>query len=205
MKASATDSEWVEWVELQKLVLKTGLEQRDVSAAIEMLNHYLAERLPEDLRREALAFRATLFEEEGQLGSAKSDFLSALELAPQPDYVRFELEDSLAHISEKQGSYQEANKWFGAALDTAARDPRVAGGAFILRMLRFRSNQGFTDEEHRLIRQVIQQSWHLLRVEGDPDLEDLEGTARKLIEAQSIPFSADRPPAPTKVHPDPTA
>lgn len=39
--------------------------------------------------------------------------------------------------------------------------------------------------------------------EGEPDLDELEETARKLIEAQRGPFSADRPPTP-KPYSDPT-
>lgn len=202
MTDSSTDSEWIEWIELQKSVVKTGFAQGDVPAAIKMLDQYLAGSRPDDLKREALAFRADLFSTEGDLEAAKTDFLSALNLATERDHVRFELEDSVAGISVEQGDSEEADKWFGAALRTAAADPRVAGGGLLLRLLRFRGEDGLTDEEHALFEQVVRQSWHLLRVEGEPDLEDLEGTAKKLIEAQRGPFSADRPPTP-KAYPGP--
>jgi len=203
MTDTSTDSEWLEWIELQKSVVKTGFAQGDVPEAIEMLDRYLAESRPDDLKREALAFRADLCSTEGDLEAAKADFLSALNLAAEQDHVRFELEDSLVRISVEQGDSEEADKWFRAALRTAAADPRVAGGGLLLRLLSFRGKDGLTDEEHGLVAQIVRQSWHLLRVEGEPDLEDLEGTARKLIEAQRGPFSADRPPAP-KTYSGPT-
>jgi tetratricopeptide (TPR) repeat protein len=195
-KIKASDTEWLQWIEIQKAATEKGLVGEDLPSAIEMLDRYLAGDLPHDLRREAVAFRATLYQEQGNLAAAKSNFLSALELAVELDHVRFELEDSLAEISKKLGDTEEADKWYVASLRTAAADPRVAGGGFLLRLLKFRGERGLNNEEQKLVRKVVHQSWHLLRVEGEPDLSDLVGTARKLRKAQLGPFSAERPLTP---------
>lgn len=192
----ASNRKWLRWIELQKTATKMWLENEDLPAAIAVLDRYLAEDLPEELRREATAFRGTLYEEQGDFAAAKSDFLSALKFAVEPDHIRFELQDSLAVISRRLRDAKEADIWYRAALQTAAADPRVAGGGFLLRLLKFRGERGLNDEEQQLAQKVIHQSWHLLRVEGEPDLSDLEGTARRLIEAQRGPFSAERPPLP---------
>jgi len=135
-------------------------------------------------------------QDRGDLHAAKADFIAALESASDRDFVRFELEDTIANVCGELDDSKSTEKWFVAALRTAAADPRVAGGGFLLRFLRFRGARGFSEEERRLVERVVRQSWHLLRVEEQPDLTDLEATCRKLIEAQRGPFSAKRPPTP---------
>ncbi len=66
----------------------------------------------------------------------------------------------------------------------------------LVHLLKLRGEKGLNEEEGRLAEKVVKQSWHLLGVEGEPDLADLQATAKKLIEAQGRPFSADRPPSP---------
>lgn len=193
--SAITESEWQEWNEVQKAVTQAGLVEDDLSAAIAILNRFLADDLPAALRREVIALRGTLCQEQGDLESAKTDFLAAVRLAAE-GYVRFELEDTLAEISRKLGDIQDADNWYTAALETGASDPRVAGGGFLLRFLKFRGVRGLSHEEHQLAKKMAHQGWRLLRVEGEPDLGDLEGTAKQLVEAQRRPFTAERPPAP---------
>lgn len=188
----ASDGDWLLWIEVQKRATdewSTG----GIPAAVGIVDGFLSSQLPRDLKREALAFRAMLYEEQGDLTSAKADFLSAVALADE-GHVRCELEDSLGLISQRLGELEDAGRWFSSALRTAASDPRVAGGGPLLRLLKVRSEKELTEEEQRLAERVIRQTWRLLRIEGEPDLGDLEGTAQKLIEAQGGPFSAERPP-----------
>lgn len=191
MVNSAADSEWLQWIELQKEVAKTWLEEGRPADATIVLDRYLTADLPEDLRREGTAFRAMLHREQGDLAAAKSDFLAALELAEDRDHVRFELEDSIAVISQELNDRKEAGKWYLSALRTAAADPRVVGGGFLLRYLRFRGDKNLTIEEKQLANKVVHQSWRLLQIDGEPDLENLEVTASRLIEAQQHPASSN--------------
>lgn len=196
---TSIDDEWLRWIEIQKLATKEWFQEDNVAGAIEILDRYLASGAGDgcgDLNREAIAFRGTLKEDCGDLAAAKKDFMAALVLAPEPDHVRFELEDSIAGLSVKLGDLEDADRWFSAALQSAAEDPRVAGGGFLIRFIRFRGQKGLTREELGLTKKIIHQSWSLLRVEGEPDLNDLMATCARLVEARKGPFSAERPPAP---------
>lgn len=190
-----TEAEWQEWNEAQQAATIAGLVGNDFKAAVNILNRYLEDRAPEDLRGEVIAFRGTLYQEHGELERAKNDYLEAWHLAAE-DYARFELEDTLAEISKKLDDAQEADRWYSTALATGATDPRAAGGGFLLRFLQFRGQHGLSDHERQLAETMIIHGWQLLQVEGEPVLHDLEEAAGRLLEAQQGPFSAHRPPTP---------
>jgi hypothetical protein len=196
VRRRSTSTEWLQWVEIQKAATRVWLQEDDPTSAIAAITQYLASEPPQVLRCEAIAFRGTICRESDELLHAKSDFLSALELAEEQNHVRFELEDTIGALSVELGDLKEADRWYSAALQTAAANPRVAGGGLLLRFLELRGEQGFTVEEQQIVEKVVKQSWHLLRVEGEPDLDDLAGAARKLLKAQQGPFSAERPLTP---------
>jgi hypothetical protein len=187
------------WTEVQKAALR----EESVANGIAVVDDYLRAEPPLDLKRQALGFRGSLNEERGDLAAAKADFLAARELAEKADFERYTLEGSAAAVSQRLGQTAEAEHWCLEALKTAAADPTTSGASALLRLLGLRGDRGLREDEEPLVERVIYQASHLLRVEGEPDLEDLEGTAKKLIEAQRGPFSADRPPTP-KAYPGPT-
>jgi tetratricopeptide (TPR) repeat protein len=195
-KAQANDDEWHNWIEVQKAAVQAWTSGEGVAAALSIFTGFLATGPPLDLQREAYSLRATLQQERGDLQAAKSDLLAALDRATAPDFVRCELEDSLGFVCFKAGELHEAEAWYLTALRTAAQDPRVAGGGLLLRLLRLRGEKGLSEDEQRAVRKVVYQSWHLLRLEGEPDLAELAATARKLVKAQRGPFSAENPPSP---------
>ena len=192
---AASESEWLHWIEIQKSATQIWLQGRG-SAAILELDRFLASDPPYDLRRDAIAFRGCIHEDEKNMTAAKADFLSALAIAEEHDLERYSIEVSLAGLCGSSGDLKEAEEWYLKALRTAASDPKTSGAGTLLHLLRLRGELGLTEEERRLVKIVVHQAWSLLRVEGEPDLSDLEGTARKLIIAQRGPFSAERPPAP---------
>ncbi|HEX9945032.1 MAG TPA: hypothetical protein VGG03_23735 [Thermoanaerobaculia bacterium] len=194
-KIESSDTEWLQWIEIQKAVNKKWMRGALPSAVAEM-DQFLAGDPSLDLRREALAFRAWLQRDIGDLKAAKSDLLAALALAEKSDFVRCELEESIGFICLQEGDVQEAENWYLIALRTAAADPRVAGGNLVWQFLKLRGERGVSEEERRLLEKVVRQSWALLRVGGEPDLRDLASTSQKLIEARKGPFSAERPPSP---------
>jgi len=177
------EAEWKAWIEVQKAAVRAGLMGDEPSAALALLDQFLETDPAGDIQREAIAFRGTFHQEQGDFASAKADFISALELAEE-GYVRFELQETLAEVSKKLGDTDGTDHWYATALRTGAADPRVPGGGFLLRFLNFRGRQGLSDEERQLAQQMVSHGWHLLQVDGEPDLENLEGTARRLIEAQ---------------------
>lgn len=177
------ESDWKAWIEIQKEAVRAGFMGDEPSAAIAILNRFLESDPAEDIQREAIAFRGTFHLEQGDLTDAKADFLSALRLAKE-GYVRFELQDTLAEVSKKLGDAAEADHWYTVALRTGAGDPRVPGGGFLIRFLEFRGQRGLGDEERQMAMKMVQHGWQLLRVEGEPDLDNLAGTARRLVEAQ---------------------
>lgn len=192
---TATDAQWDRWVEVQKQTTQTWFKGK-ASEAITIVSRYLDTVGPSDLRREAFGFRASIHQDQGDLLAAKADFLAALELAPTRDYVRCELEDSLGSVCQQLGEVEEADGWFLAALESAAGDPRVAGGGLLKRLLRVRGERGLTPRERNLAVRVVRQGWVLLHLEGEPELVNLVGAADALLKAQGHPFSADHPPSP---------
>lgn len=200
-KANATDQEWLQWIEVQNVANRAWM-QVGASAAIAELDRFLASDPPHDLRREAISFRGRIHEDRKDLEAAKADFSSALAIAEEHALERYPIEISLAGVCRRSGNLDEAEEWYSTALRTAAADPKTSGAGTLLWLLRLRGERGLTDGERRLARKVVHQAWSLLRVDGEPDLGDLEATCKKLIEAQRGPFSAERPPAP-KVYTEP--
>jgi tetratricopeptide (TPR) repeat protein len=195
-KRDATDSEWLQWIEVQKSATQTWLLSEDLETAITTLDQFLAFACSMDLQRDAIAFRGSLRKEQGDLEKAKSDFSTALAIAEEYGLETSSLEISLAGIFRLEGALLEAEEWSLRALRTAAADPKIAAGGVLLRFLRLRGEKGLSEDERQLVEKVVRQSWHLLRVEGEPALENLQGTAQKLIEAQGRPSSAEHPPSP---------
>ncbi len=194
-REATTDSEWLDWIDVQKAATRLWM-QGDLEAAIAEIDCYLEQEPRLDLKRQAIGFRGSIREEQGDLAAARSDFSAALELSEEPDFERYTLLLSLGGVAERRGDFEEAENWFLAALQTAADDPKTSGAGGLLRLLRLRGRRGLTEQEHRLAEKVVHQGWSLLRVEGKPDCTDLSATAKKLIEAQKGPFSAERPPSP---------
>jgi len=190
---------WAEWFELQRSATQVWFDG-SLAQAIEMLDEFVASEPPQAIKRQAIGYRGSLHNEAGDLHLAKADYLAAWELSEEQDFERYTLEESSAAISERLGRSAEAEWWCRKALQTAAADPKTSGSGCLLRLLKLRGRKGLSDEEHHLAKKVVYQAWHLLRVEGQPDLTDLEATCRKLIEAQRGPFSAERPPTPKAYH-----
>jgi hypothetical protein len=192
----ASDDEWLQWIEVQKTANEIWM-RKGASAAVAVLDRFLASDPRYDLRRDAIAFRGCIHEDEGDLSAAAADLLSALALAQEFGLERYSIETSLAAVSLRRGDLEAAEGWCVKALRTAASDPKTSGAGALLRLLRLRGPRGLKAEERALVTKVVHQAWSLLRVEGEPDLTDLEGACKTLIEAQKGPFSAERPPAPT--------
>lgn len=186
----STEEERRRWIEAQKKATETWISG-DMNGALELVSQYLAGVQLSDQRRQAIAFRGDLYEDAGDLEAAKNDFGLAHDLSEAPDYERYTLEIALGSVAKKMGDLEAAESWYLKALETAAVDLTTSGGTALRCLLKLRGGLSLSDDERSLVEKVVRQSWHLLRVEGEPDLVDLEGTAGKLIAAQSRPLSEE--------------
>lgn len=186
---NGSDPEWAAWLEVQRAATLFWM-QGEASAAVAAIDHYLEEKPRVDLSRQAIGFRGSIHEDQGDLEAAKNDFVAANGLSENDDFERYTLLVSLGEIAERRGVPAEADSWYVAALRTAASDPKTSGASALLRLVRLRGREGLTDQERFIAEKVMRQGWSLLRVAGEPDMGDLVATATRLLEAQKRPLSA---------------
>jgi len=182
----SSDQAWSDWIEVQKRALRS-LNESDTAAATAAVESYLERVEFDDLRSDALAFRASIHEQQGDSRKALEDLRAAHELA-RDSYQRYSLELSLGRLFEDLDRSQEALQWYFRALETATDHGSTAAGTALLRVLKIRGEKDLSPDERRLAEKSAKESWHLLRMKGEPDLQHLEKTALLLIEAQSRPL-----------------
>lgn len=188
-----SDRDWLEWIEVQKRAAR-ALAEADLVSAINEVEEYLRQEPGAELQGEALGFRALLREDGGALEEAKQDLLAAISLSQPASYQRYTLQLALGSVVEKLGEPDEAASYYSNALETVANDPSTSGGSAVLRLLQHRGDHGLKPEERALASRVIQQSWQFLRLEGEPDLEDLAQAAEALVKAQGQRLPGARAP-----------
>jgi tetratricopeptide (TPR) repeat protein len=180
----STDDEWLRWIEVQKSATHTWFDG-DLHGAIEIIDQFVASNPPIDLRRQAIGFRGSIYQEQGDLVKAMNDFLAARSLTEMPDFERYTLEESAAAVSYELGDTAGAERWYLEALKTAAADARSSGASVILHLAKIRGDAGLTVEERLLAETVIKQAWDLHKLPGSPDLHDILAATRTVIQAQS--------------------
>jgi tetratricopeptide (TPR) repeat protein len=183
---NSTEEEWLRWIEIQKSATHVWLNG-SLSRAVEIVNLFIASNPPLDLKRQAIGFRGSLYEEQGDLAAAKSDFLTARNLADSRDFERCSLEEAAAFVSYELGETAEAERWYLEALRTAAADPRASGGSVLSHLLEIRGEVGLTAEERLLAEEVVKEGWRFHELSGSPELHDLRAAAQALVRAQSTP------------------
>ena len=191
----SNEAEWLAWIEVQKSAVTTCIEG-DLTGAIKIVDEYLLSSPAPDLARQAIGYRGSLRETQGDLIGAEQDFRKAIEMSEHPDYERFTLEDSVAGLYERRGDLETAAWWYVRALETAAKDPTTSGATALRRLLRLRAPGALNQIEQSLAERVVRQAWHLFRLEGAPDFSNLAATLETIIKAHGRPFSADAPPSP---------
>lgn len=185
---SSTDSEWLNWVALQKQILRLVMINKDVPAALRALDNYLAGNIAQDLRRDAFVVKGRVEREAGNSENAKENYLKAHELSDEGTYSRYVIEITLGSIYEGLGMSTEALGWYTEAMRTAVLDPGTSGAVALEGFLDIKGVQSLSDEEADLCIQVVRQAWSLFRLPGEPDLEDLRGTIEELKDASTRPL-----------------
>lgn len=125
------------------------------------------------------------------LGDTKAsiyDRLSAWNLCDSASYFRYAQELRLGDLFEKASKPEEAEIWYLKALNTALAC-EMSGGSSVLSLFLLKGSLGgLTEDQRDLCKKVVDKSWSFLRIPGQPNLDDLEKTARSLVEAESRPL-----------------
>ena len=138
----------------------------------------------EEQRGRALMCRGTVREDENDWVAAATDFEAAIVLLPDASYARFTAQLSAASANEHLGNDAAAERRTLAALETCAAASEPISGAPALRRL-FARPQPVVGEPLALAKRVARQSWHVLNLPGEPDLDDMPDTVRRLLDQHS--------------------
>ncbi len=184
---TSTDPECLRWTEVQTRVIELS-RTSGFEAAIGEVNAFLGQSPPLDLERQAIGFRGDLRSEQNDLQGAREDYLIARSLSEEVDFERFTLDLAIGVVSEQLGDTVDAERWFIAALESAAEDPTTCGISALKHLSRLRNSFELSPEERRLAERVVAQGWRVLRLPGSPDLSDLWASARRVSQAQGKPL-----------------
>src|SRR5687768_10871150 len=88
------DQDWLQWIEEQQRVVSSWMEGRR-DEALRLLEDYLRTEPPHQFVSDALAYRAELKREQGDIDGAVDDFRNAHRLSRRGSYSRYTLEITL--------------------------------------------------------------------------------------------------------------
>ena len=171
-----------EWHQAERDIVRAWTTG-DRPQALTLIDRVLA-RGSDVLRGRALLYRGSIREEEANWAAARRDFMESVGLLPAGSYVRYTAELSVAIACKRLGEESQAVDWYRAALmSCAAGEERFSGAAAAKGLMALEPVPRPVDQD--LIRAVIISSWQLLRLPGEPDLEDLVGAIETLMKRQS--------------------
>lgn len=183
IQSNSSESQWLHWIEVQKRATSLWFSG-NLPEALTFLDGYVESAPALDLKRQAIGFRGSLHQEQGDLQSAKADFLTARGLSEQPDFERCTLEESIAWISAQLGDLMEAERWYWQAIETASIDPRATNGTTLVRFLEIRGTKDLSQAERQVIEGVLAAAWEFRNLPGAPNFQDLRDSVNELIEIQ---------------------
>jgi hypothetical protein len=154
------------------------------SDAVSELDRFLCSAPPLEEAREALAYRGETHARLGDLDAAKRDLGRAKSLAPDGSYGLYTLDLRLGGLHEETESWADARKHYVTALRTVLEGVDLSGGTALACLLRLSKCCALSDEEVRLAEKVIEKSWAVLDLPGEPELRDLGRASTILQERQ---------------------
>jgi tetratricopeptide (TPR) repeat protein len=178
------------WVRLGRK-LATLIRRRDHATGIAELDAFLPLATDAEILSQALDMRAIFKEWQGDLEGAEKDLLQAHALAP-PGFGRYAVELGLGGICEKRQRPAEAVSWYRAALETSVEADGVAAGGALRSFLRLRPEQSLSPEERSLCARVVEHSWEVLELPGQPDLADLKKGLAAIMDGEAQPPTTRR-------------
>lgn len=176
-----TDEQVVALAEIQREAFRLAHEEGDPASGIAHLEPFLARELDDEVRGEALAFRAILLEMEGRFDEARASLLDAHRRSAGSSFRRYGIEIGLQHVFERLGDPIAARGWCRAALDTAAADASIDGSGTVRSLLTLSGGQvALTEAEISQCRSVIRQARQLRGLPAAEDLDDLSSALEAL-------------------------
>lgn len=188
--ADASDERWLVWIEVQKRI-RVLVEAGNRSAVLDEVNRFLEEEGSPELRADALATRADLHAETGEIIEAIQDFRLARAESKPLSYSRYTLELNLGAVVERAGNREEATHWYREAIQTAMGSSKTSPASAVERLLRIRAESTLTETDRILCEAAVKHAWGVLRQPGVPDLTQLAECARELVLAQNRPIPRD--------------
>jgi len=159
-------------------------DETQSAAAIEAVDDFLRNEMSGEVRGSALGMRAELKQESGNLEGALEDLLAALPLT-EDAFSRHVHEFCIAEVYRKRHDNSQVERWYRKSLETCAESGKFSGGAVLHKYLELQPQDRLPSQDLALCSTVALRSWKLLKLPGSPDLDDLSGTALKLIETES--------------------
>jgi len=177
-----SEKAWRGWFEIMRQVVSL-LHGGDLGKALSRLDGFLSQTADPELRSDALGMRAEVNRRLGSIERAIDDLLVARSLTG-PDYRRYVHELSLGALFESQNLQEQATSWYRAALNTCLLDKGTSGGTALKRLLDLSPPTSLSPDDIDLCRKVVEHSWRVLRLPGDPGLLDLASAVSIIGEAQ---------------------
>jgi tetratricopeptide (TPR) repeat protein len=157
-----------DFFELQQRLV-SAWHKGDVAKALAEVEVVLREGTTE-MKGQCLFYRGMIREDENSLKVAMDDWVEALQYAQEGTFLRYELEHKMGEACERSGLAEEAAGWYRRALNSCLIGADFAGNRTLAAFLRV-AEQG-SQEDRALFSSVIQKSWAILELPGQPDLTD---------------------------------
>lgn len=155
----------------------------DPAGAVARMTDFLAMPLREEIRGEALAFRAILFEQQDRFEEARADLLAAHRISSPDTFHRYGIELGLVQVAERQGRLDDALAWARRALATVAADPTTDGSGCVDTLLALAGGESNLAPDERTTGEAVLRRAFTLRDLDAPDDASLAELAALLQSA----------------------
>jgi len=133
------------------------------------------------MKAQSLLYRGMIKEDVGDYCGAREDLRQAASENPSGSFARYTAEHMLGVACEKSGLSEEALRQYREALQTCLAGDDFSGGHALERFLALAGVE-LRSEDHHLATAVIEKSWKVLELQGEPDLDNPVVCAKALVE-----------------------
>jgi len=148
------------------------------AGALLILERVLADGSGE-MKRVALMLAGMIKEGEGDYEGAANDWSRGLSFSSENPFVKFQLELNLGRLAEKSGNPVAARDWYLAALKTCLVGDGFSGVEVVSEFWSL-TEGSISDEERALVSAVVEISWSVHEIIGEPDLRNLGDAISRL-------------------------
>jgi hypothetical protein len=175
-----------EWKQLEPQIVRAWTSGK-VRNALRLIQRAL-DGGDDQIRARALVYRGSITEGREDWAAAKDDFIQAAGLFPVGSYTRYTAELSVGLAFENLRQQAGSIEWYRAALLTCAQAEEPFSGAAALSAL-LSIEPALSPSDAELARTVTVKSWKVLKLNGEPDLNDLAAATEILRQRASDPHA----------------